>query len=409
MSAVSNRALDKPGHLNDLSDNHQTSAPRSDNPLLQQSGRELSNPNNTLLRSKIQEKFSNPTARNGFDSIDNLVASLTLTGMEKFKSSTSLGSEKQNFPDKQSDKSNKTETPHAYEPTRHEIRIYKHVEIHLPRVHNRGTSNLQQARKEFLNKFAKHGGDSITARKYIDHMVNIHHMKAQYAKENPNERVYYVNDKKLAACINEYSKVLDAKRTGTAAQFSDRQINGKLLRLVAAVGKPEEKLNQGQIGSCALHSAIGYIVEKDPARIAAVGSQLLRKGEFRGAFSVADMSAASGQDDINHMLGTAMKRCVYKGDHLTSGYGGTDSDNLAKGIKRMTHGKLHAVWSDDKTVSNGSDLDISYGGSHCQRSICRVFKENGKLVMKEKMDNTWNGYADGSWKITHGATKQRKT
>lgn len=421
-------ALDRPpkaADSNDSSNNAQT--PDNDNPLLLQSGTELSNPNNRITNRTLDR-----TSLDTLSSVDNLYASLTtpkgLTDAAR-TSGTDANATKQSSTSGQADDfdpnidtnqkykddypKDKYNLPSEDEPLPHPetekklIKYFRPIEIKIHGIidGSTGSGNLEEAKANFLKVFREHGGNASKAESYIDNMINIHHRKAEYAKQHPKKKVFYVKDKDLAACINEYAKVPGAKRTGTAAEFSNAEINGKLLRLVGAIGIPEKKINQGQIGSCALHAGVGYVIEKSPKDMARVGGQILRTGEYRGTFTKRDMSSESGQTDMDHILGTAMLRNVYKAKHLNSGYGGTDDVNLAKGIKRLTHGKVHAVWSDGKTESNGADLDITYGGSHCQRSICRVFKEDGKLVMKKKTDNTWgnsnsnsNGYSDGRWK-----------
>jgi hypothetical protein len=391
-------ALDKPPQSVDSNDNSSGGhAPNNDNPLLLQTGNELSNPNNSIANKSPHTdnnhaKIGQPDRfSSNLKFLDNLHGSIVAPPTIVDKSA--------NLPKVSAERGIKIASNTVTEHARKPIHIYRPIEIKVEGLDgSQAPKDLKEAKENFLANFGKHGGDATTARQYINDMIAIHHDKAEYAKQHPNQRVRYVKDKDLAAAINEFNKIPGAKRMGTAAEFSNAEINGKTLRCLKAVCKPETQLNQGQIGSCALTAAVGYTIELDPKHAARVASQVLRTGEYRGVFTKRDMGPEAGQTDSDHIFSTAMKRCVYKGKHIDANYGGTDDKNLAEGIKRFTWGELHAVWSDKNTVSNGADLDITMNGNHCQRTIWRVFKENGQLVAKEKTDNTWSGYGDGHWR-----------
>ncbi len=283
-------------------------------------------------------------------------------------------------------------------PVRREWKLHLNRPLEI-KIHGKAdystTQSLTKAREHFLETFKKHGGRAEEAKTAVDKMIRDQHDLAQYAKEHPSEKVHFVKDKYLAATLNKYSNALDAKRT---SGLSQPDFNRKMLGLVKAIADPLTEINQGQIGSCALHAGVKYVIAKRPDLVAGVATKILTTGQYRGQFTKQDMGATSGQTETDHLLGTMMLRATYKTKHLTDRYGGTTAPALAAGIKRLTDNKVHAVWSNDKTKQNGADLDITMGGAHAQYTVTRAKRQNGHLVLMEKTDNTWKGFRDGSWR-----------
>ncbi len=418
----SDRVTDKPIKRNDSNNRSNGSDASSSTKILQeQAVGELSGPNNnnakgawgdsstSLARSSqpgdaISALYNNPSLETAYPTLKSL--SMTSPYGDTSKENLYAKLLNQDIP-KYGGMENTERLSHDIpkygDPSQNapkEIKFYSDKEIKFARIIDRingYSTDLQTAKEDFLIKFKAHGGDVHAAEKYINMMITANHNKAEYSKLH-NKKVQYVSDKNMADCINQYTKVIASPDAYKQSGYNRNEVNSRLVGLIKAVSDPTHKLNQGQIGSCALHAGLIYTATKAPQELARIGSKLIRTREYRGHFDNFDMNAASGQDRTSHMLGTAALRCTYKLKHLNSSYGGTDAVNLGKGIKRLTRDKVHAVWSDGKTVSNGADLDITMGGAHCQTSIARVIRQNGKLVLQEKQDNTWSGFRDGAWK-----------
>lgn len=254
----------------------------------------------------------------------------------------------------------------------------------------RGDSSLDNLTEQIFGKSWLGSGDLTEAKQHLIDIAGNRIFEGQVEKhlnriidrfdDQALHGIRRPTDDQIAATFRSIAHVLETRtseRRGAAAQVSDAQVAKNMEEFLFALENPKTGLYQGQIGSCALHSALTMETIAFPDKLARLTEKAYINGAFKGKkFSTFDLQGADGQMPWNHMAATWHGWAGEVANHLNSGYGGTTMPEVMKAfaklglpddvpVRRLNERMTRAEF-DRINKKYGGCLVLTYGDGHSQ-------------------------------------------